>query len=374
MRLLLLLVLPSLALAQPALPGPGPRPPGPHEAVDERAHRNGSCVACHEDIGREWQGSLHRQAWVDRVFQEAFLVEPLGFCRSCHAPESDPASAPTAKAQAVGVGCVTCHVQAGQVVAARDSGEAMHPVLADARLGGEQACAGCHQFDFPAAAGQLHPQPMQDTVREHARSRWAETPCQGCHMPSVRGEDGREHRSHAFAVVSNPEMIRRAVRVRAEASADGVVVTLTPDRVGHAFPTGDMFRRVEVRAWREQGGRRVSAAPVVLARSFHDVPRDPFGGDVGFMRVEAEDTRVPPPPPRGQGDGARAVTLALPRGPGRLHWQVAYQRMSTPMASAFGIDQVLDEIMVAEGDLEGDNRCAQRSSGGHRPHHGQARR
>jgi len=318
----------------------------------ERAHRaaqNASCAGCHPDVAAEWARSLHQHAWKDDVFQQAYAVEPLPFCRGCHAPESDPAHEPTARAQEVGVGCVTCHLQADGVHAPHPSPLAEHAVVADSKTATPAACARCHQFDFPADANQPHAQPMQDTVAEHAASAKADTPCQSCHMPIVDGEEGR-HRSHAFSVVADEAMIRRAVTVRAERDGAGVRLTLRAADVGHAFPTGDMFRRVELRAVAlDARGRTIAtASPVALQRRFEDVPRDPTGVDLTYTRVEVEDSRVPPP-----GLGERSARLALPAAAAhaRIVYSVVYQRMSTPMASAFGVEQVLDEIVVARGEL-----------------------
>jgi hypothetical protein len=323
-----------------ALPLPGPA----RSRNAARPARNESCVGCHPDIAEEWASSLHRQAWSDRVFQKAYAIEPLAFCRGCHAPAADPTRAPSRAAADVGVGCVTCHVQGGRVVGPRVPAEPAHPVVADGRLDTQAACASCHQFDFPARAHQAAPEPMQDTLREHARSTSGAVPCQGCHMPVVDGPGGRHH-SHAFAVLGDPLMIRRAVKIAAARAGERTLrLTLTPAAVGHAFPTGDMFRRLEARAEIVGGGR---ATPVVLARSFTDAPRDPLGTELTFARVEQADTRVPPP-----GGPPRVVDLELPAASGRVRWQVVYQRMSTPMAEAFGVEQVLDEIVVAQGELE----------------------
>jgi hypothetical protein len=328
-------------------------PRGTHaDQPADRAKQNGSCAGCHPDIAAEWQRSLHQHAWKDPVFQEAYQVEPLPFCRGCHAPESDPAREPTAKAQDVGVGCVTCHLMNDGVHGTKASPKAEHAVIADARLATPTFCGRCHQFDFPAGANQVHPQPMQDTVAEHAASSKKDTPCQSCHMPVVDGPDGK-HRSHAFSVIADQAMIKKAVTVVAERSdasgATTVKLTLTAAEIGHAFPTGDMFRRVEVRAVAlDAKGRTIATAePVALQRRFEDHPRDASADDLMFSRVEAEDSRVPPP-----GLGARTVALALPRAArARVVWSVVYQRMSTPMASAFGVEQVLDEIVVAKGEL-----------------------
>jgi len=331
----------------PPLPGPAPRAHGLVDGLGALSG-NGSCAGCHADIAVEWRRSLHRRAWADPVFQQAYTVEPIAFCRGCHAPESDLAVEPIGRAADEGVGCTTCHVAAGHVVSSSASPSALHPVFADARFATEQACAGCHQFDFPSEALQRVAQPMQDTIAEHARSTAKDAPCQSCHMPLVDGREGR-HRSHDFAVLADPSMIRRAARVTAE-RADGnrVAVTLAPAAAGHAFPTGDMFRRLEVRAFAvDKNGEVVAAEPVILARTFRDAPRDPHGGGLDLARVEAADTRVPPP-----GGPSRRVLVQLPDGArGEIRWRVVYQRMAAPMAEAFHVDQVLDEVVVAEGVL-----------------------
>jgi hypothetical protein len=325
----------------------------PHPAPQVRPNgfrltaENEACERCHVEIASEWRGSMHRDAWLDPVFQHAYTVEPNAFCRGCHAPESDPAGFPAAESQTIGVGCVTCHVHEGRVVGARArSGReapGAHPVQAVAELAGVGACASCHQFDFPRTPGE----PMQDTVREHADSPHANTPCQGCHMPLVQGPDGSRHRSHDFRVFGDPAMIRRAARVEARRVDSRVIeVRIDAGEVGHAFPTGDMFRRLEVRAAAVDpvGAVVAKAEPVHLARRFGDRAAEGLGGST--HRVEREDTRVPP-------GGARTVRLRFERDVGMLEvrWGVAYQRMSDAMAASFGVEQPRDEVMVDSGRL-----------------------
>ncbi len=331
---------------------------------------NASCSSCHSEIGVEWQRSLHKKAWVDPVFQEAYKVEPLAFCRGCHAPDSDPAQEPTKRAALDGVGCTTCHVDSNQKIRsshAPAAAEAAHAVKVEPQMATVAACATCHQFDFPKHSGQLVAEPMQDTVQEHASSTKASTSCQSCHMRSVEGPDGTKHKSHDFAVLADPAMIKQAVDVRVErVSARSLVMTLTAAEVGHAFPTGDMFRRVELRAEALDARGRVvlRARPFVLERRFADSARDPLStDDVGSMRTQAIDTRVPPP-----GKGARTATLSFDRDPptARLRWSVIYQRMPAPMASAFNINQAIDEIVVAQGELQPAVAARVTSSGGTR--------
>jgi Cytochrome c554 and c-prime len=332
-------------LAGGSAPFAGDLPPLPgRPARGPVGQGSGGCAGCHQEIAAEWRASLHHQAWSDPVFQKAYGVEPLAFCRGCHAPESNSKGEPDEAAATTGVGCTTCHVENGHVVAAHEA-SAPHPVFADARLATAAACAACHEFNFPKESGQKVAQPMQDTVREHGRSSARATACQGCHMPEVVGTEGR-HKSHAFSVIADPSMIRRAAAITAERlSPTSIAVALAPAGAGHSFPTGDMFRRLEVRA--EAVGAPAHAAPVVLARTFKDIPRSE--DELGFQRVQASDHRIPPP---GVGPGRRVV-MELP-GAARglpIRYQVAYQRMAAPMAHAFDVDEVLDEIIVAEGTV-----------------------
>ena len=357
------------------LPGPAPRHrPEGHDP----ASANAGCAGCHTEIAAEWASSMHRQAWRDPVFQKAYAIEAVAFCRGCHAPEADPAADPPAAAQEVGVGCTTCHVQAGGEIAGAGrrapGASGAHPVLADPRLATTEACASCHQFDFPGERA-----PMQDTVREHARSRFAGEACQSCHMPEVAPAAPGEapHRSHAFAVMKSPDMLRRAASVSARRSGPRAIeIAIAPSGAGHAFPTGDMFRRIEIRAEAvraaapappprgernplrsgdgvEDGVRVVArAAPAFLGRTFADTPRS--AGSLAFHRIERADTRVPPP---GDGEGeARVVALRFdqPVGGAMIRWRVAYQRMATAMAASFGVDQALDEVVIAAGELAPD--------------------
>jgi len=333
------------ATALPPLPGPAPRP---HSAPADPAKANEACASCHAEIAAEWQSSLHKQAWTDPVFQQAYAIESVAFCRGCHAPEADPEHEPGAGAKAVGVGCTSCHVEGAHIVGAKAlSTNAPHPVFADARLATAQACAACHQFNFPGKK-----LPMQNTVAEHARSSLSGTSCQSCHMPLSPSQSGKKpHRNHAFAVISNPAMIRRAAKVSAaRVGGRAIEVSVSASGAGHAFPTGDMFRRLEVRAEVIDAKGKVvqKADPVFFGRVFADLPRD-AKGSLAFHRTQTADTRLPPP---GAG-GPRVARLQFPRSIARakVRWKVLYERMETAMAASFGVDPAVDEIVVGEGVL-----------------------
>jgi hypothetical protein len=280
---------------------------------------------------------MHARSFGDPVFQSSYAIEPADFCRGCHAPESSPGAEPTSDARAVGVGCVTCHVENDAIVGITNVPGAPggHPVLGDARMATVSACAGCHDFDFP-----LHPgAPMQGTVREHRTSKRATESCEACHMPRI-GDGSNAHFSHRFGV---RELLPSAAHVSARRESGAIVIAIAVTETGHAFPTGDMFRRLEVRASaRGQDGRVIRAAPAVLRREF----RVSVSGGV-TDRIDTSDSRVP-------ADGSpREARLLFSEDVDAttIHWEIAYQRMGREMAVMFGVDFDQDETIFAEGDL-----------------------
>ena len=317
--------------------------PGPS---DGRAHpdapdRNAACERCHLDIAAEWRASLHRQAYTNTSFAAALRREPIAFCRGCHAPEADPERrAPMALAH-LGVGCVSCHTpNGGDVLAAPRSNlsheTAPHPVQRDARFATADACASCHQFEFPGSRDL-----MQSTIREHAASQHAATPCAGCHMPITAdpADPTRRHRSHAFIASRDPAFVRQAVRVQAvRDDTTTILLTLTPGFVGHAFPTGDLFRRLVVVAEVPgDDGRPITTATRYLTRHFT------------LSRREVADDRVGAPDLAG-GDQLIPFDLGPPAIGREIRWHVAYERVAFPRASNDDAE-VEASIIVAAGTL-----------------------
>jgi hypothetical protein len=311
------------------------------------------CASCHLEEARAHAGSRHRAAFSNGAFQAAYRLEPTAFCRGCHAPEADPREAPAAGEGAIGVGCVTCHVvDEGVVLAApgratpRDQaepgdrpGEAPHAIARREDFAGPGACVSCHEFRFPGTAGAGDDAFMQTTGREHARSASSERPCASCHMPERAGR-----RAHGFGEVRDPEWLRGALEARASATADGVSVRLRQTMPGHAFPTGDLFRRLEVGAERRDGrGRVVARAVRHLARRFEVLP-----GVRG--RQLAADDRV--------FDEPMAVDLELPPGPvgSRLVWWVSLQRVAQAFDGQRPERATLEsEVLLHRGTIEGGN-------------------
>jgi len=327
----------------PAAVMPAPPRAGP---ADGRLAVNDGCVHCHPVIAAEWRSSQHRTAFSDPEFARAFRREPVPFCRSCHAPEANPVEAVSAAAADVGVGCVTCHVPHGSdgaVLARADTGRAEHAVRASADFVRVAGCASCHEFDFRSRHGLA----MQATVSEHAQSQFADQSCGACHMRVV-GEGDARHTSHLFAASRDPAMLRAAVVVHAERIDDERVrIRLAPGEVGHAFPTGDLFRRllVEAEAYDEDGDRLAYDARA-LARHFVDA-RPSQGARV---RALVRDDRVGAPALHEQGG---VVDVELDLGPDadalEVRWRVIHQRVE--FAAPGGEAAIAGETIVVSGAL-----------------------
>lgn len=331
---------PSVAVA---LPAPA-RMPGPDRGREaEAVIANAECVRCHTDVAREWSASLHHSADTEPAYRASFDIEPLPFCRACHAPEANPDVEESADVRELGVGCVTCHVtEPGAVLAVPRTGDAPeraspHRVIRDARFAGVGACAGCHEFAFPGREVRSVEDLMQGTIAEHAESPARDRSCADCHMPAVDGK----RRGHQFVASRDAASVGKAIRARGErVDASHVRVVITPAELGHAFPTGDLFRRVEVAAFLP--GQPEKQVVRYLARH--------FGADAaGMGRKLLTDDRV-------RTGGAEIVldlaSICPKPATGEescagepLAWAVTYQRVSHPN----GIDERAASL---EGELE----------------------
>lgn len=269
------------------------------EAPTERIALDATCVACHPREAAQWRGSPHATASTGPAFRAAHDREPQAFCRGCHAPEQDPVIAEITPAAALGVTCVGCHVARDQAPPADDG----HPAMR------EVDCDGCHEFGFPDDAVREHPLAMQRTVSEHRASPAADRSCASCHMP--RDDHG----------VTAAAMLDDALAISVQRIADDRLrVTLQVADAGHAVPTGDLFRRLEVGAIAIDAATPRRAALRWLGRRFARRV-EPSGVSV---LAEIEDSRV-------QSDRTSVIEMTVPGATERpIAWWVAYQRVAFP--------------------------------------------
>lgn len=137
-------------------------------------------------------------------------------------------------------------------------------------MAGVEACSGCHQFMLPDFHAKGRPDTdiaMQDTVREWQLSSFGRkgVPCQSCHMPEG-AHDLRFMRAHLEVEWSDPS------------SREGgpLCAAVRSTEVGHAVPTGDPFRRLQLRLCADVAcettiasrvlGRSVTASPTSSER------------------------------------------------------------------------------------------------------------
>lgn len=301
---------------------------------------DGDCRACHHDAAEQWNASRHRGAFTNPDFQRSYVREPLAFCRDCHAPATVRTSLSSANAEAEGVGCIDCHggatgaVRTGLGVEGR-AVEAPHGLQRDASFGTE-ACRGCHQFAFPPHSRRPKGTMMQTTMDEHARSAFADRTCARCHFP--RRGDGFDH---ALRSTRDDDAWRRALAVRARRVDDGLAFELEPRGVGHAVPTGDLFRRLALHAEVRDGEAVLEERTRYLGRHFEPW-RHPDGTRNDAYAWPVRDDRVVAP-----------TTIVLPlSGAGEaVHWWVDYERVDARDDLDPATSSVASRVRLASGQL-----------------------
>lgn len=321
--------------------------PGPHrKRLAAAVALNATCTSCHDKQAKEWRGSYHQRANVDAAYVKAFTIEPSAFCRSCHAPEADPAKEPPNEVSELGIGCVTCHVTEEGLVLAAEHNEnsahlpAPHPLRRSKAFAHQGACANCHEFRFPMPGGSDDEFFMQTTAREHLRSPAAAKACADCHMPIESGQ-----RSHAFDHVRDPAWLRKNLTATAEHTDDVLRIKLVQPNPGHDAPTGDLFRRYEVGyELRTATGELLRREAQYLARHFVVVPSRPG-------RTLTMDNRVTSEP--------SIVEFEVPSeapSSAKITWWVTYQRVATVGTGAKPAEATIEsEIKLHSGELPWNN-------------------
>ncbi len=266
-----------------------------------------ACGDCHGTALEGWRVSAHAAAATNPIYRAGFRVEPRQFCVDCHTSTG-------ARAEE-GIGCASCHAARSVSGQGMATAAGSHPVALRARadLRDPALCRDCHEFATPAFEGgtmRMTNLPMQRTYSEWLAYRDAggrET-CQSCHMP---GGD------HTMRGAHDVELLRGSLAVTASDDARGAQLTLASVGVGHAFPSGDLFRHltVEVRPAGDPRVRDREDAWRVVDRMGRTFETRLDGRTLQSYKVEIADTVLVPGVPR---------VVRLPSTRGELLWRVRY--------------------------------------------------
>ena len=152
---------------------------------------------------------------------------------------------------------------------------------------------------------------------------------------------------HGFASTRAPEVLRHAVEIAAIREGDDLVIELAPVGVGHAFPTGDLYRRLELHAeLRDANGQLLGEATGYLARQFPPWRHSNGRINRAWHEPVPDDRLIAPTRVRlelGDHDRGDAQT--------RLVWWVDYERVDARDDLSPRRSTVASELRLAAGEL-----------------------
>jgi len=292
------------------------------------------CGECHVDIYAMWRQSFHSQAMTDATFLGAFQDPRVwererarAHCIQCHAPtlHYDPKLDLSSDVVQEGVTCDFCHsvqkmapdnqakpfvVELGRLKRGplKDSQSPVHETRQAELFENGALCGGCHEMS------NLLNTPVITTYSEWRDGYYGKkgtAACPDCHMPLSAGttvtsslvKTKRMINLHSFPGGQSRVQLHDALELSLlhETRQYGtmkVKLGLTNSGVGHAIPTGNPLRKIEVE-FRAEGsfGKLLHEAKVELAKHFGDKSGKPVTTDVGILldatQVLADDRVAP---------------------------------------------------------------------------------
>lgn len=229
---------------------------GQNVSSDEKQHKemyraftDGKCKSCHPAIWREWEKSMHAQAWVDEIYQEAAkqVADKEKNCDPCHAPEpilvTGIGKMPKLRnvQRDSGVSCLVCHLD-------KDGAMQGPPASAETNFHVNvtnpiykmptKLCATCH--------GQPSV-PEHDQVSSFLESRFAaeKKSCATCHMPvvnriqSTASYESIKGRKHTWQGSRSVKQLKNATILNIGFANQKATVTLQ-NKAGHLLPGGTL--------------------------------------------------------------------------------------------------------------------------------------
>ena len=318
-----------------------------------------ACGECHSAVYSNWMQSRHRVALTNPLYRESHAREPSVWCVNCHAPLLPTGADARDKKERVlseeGVSCAVCHVRQGRILTGglpapgREDGKHEHRYQIAPVMRTSSFCAECHQFNFPQAAHQGLPGQtiryaslvMQDTHTEWNASSFAsQGTCQTCHLGSG------DQVAHRFSGGHDLARLSGALQVRARRLEQNLAeVSVISIGIGHAFPTGDLFRALRLRI--VDGKRRV-LVEFLLKRTFLPLGRAKAAAHLS-TKVLISDTTVPPP----QGDYGASRSFIIPLSEqGQLFYELEIDYLNDINHLLTGLSPELTVGRIKRGRLE----------------------
>lgn len=281
-----------------------------HPKTGAPMQTSADCASCHKTVYDNWLKSRHRVALTNELYRESHEREPSPWCVNCHAPLRLMGNQNQPYRGDEGISCLVCHARAGKILTGAQPAKAeAHAYVIRPEFKDERMCESCHEFNFPTAATAMNEgekfrytaQAMQSTVEEYRASGYfGRVTCQGCHLFPGTAD------SHSFPGGHALERLQRDLRIEiARSDANHITVKLYAQGIGHAFPTGDLFRTLRVRL-ADTGGH---AAELELRHHFELVPASERDAAAPLKRRIREETL---PPPRLDYVSMREYTLPWP--------------------------------------------------------------
>lgn len=294
-------------------PSDFPRHPKTGAAMKSSA----DCAPCHKTVYDNWRESRHRVALTNELYHESHAREPSPWCINCHAPLRAVGSEKVPYRGDEGISCLVCHAREGKILTGGMPAKAeAHRYTVRAEFKDERLCEGCHDFNFPTAASAMSEgkdfhytaQPMQSTVEEYrASAYYGRVTCQGCHLFSGTRDSHRFPGGHAL------DRLKNDLRLEIErVDAGHISVRLSAHGIGHAFPTGDLFRTVRVRLADTQSRH---TSELELRHHFETLTGNERRPEGPVKRRVREETL---PPPSLDYVSAREYTLPWPGSSGAV--------------------------------------------------------
>jgi len=225
-----------------------------------------SCKKCHTNTFNEWKDSFHHQSYTNKTFLQALQREPREWCINCHAPLWERDKIITFQGIILiepentlflkeGINCATCHIRNNKILTAnkiKSSVDCILPLEYNQELGSHKLCESCHQFNFTESNSHqinFSSSPIQNTIEEFKNSYWFSKgyECQHCHF-----KDGNHNQNNPHSDKSLRENL--GIQIKFFEKPDFLLkINLKFDKIGHNFPTGDLFRQIKIEVFSKTG-------------------------------------------------------------------------------------------------------------------------